>query len=131
MRARWISIWVTVLAGLLAAQTAPHKPAPVTDAAVPLFRDIAPLSGLTASHISSADKHYVIESMSGGMGLFDCDNDGKLDIVMVNGSTVDRFRQSGGDPLLTLCHHDADLKFPHITQNTRLPPKGPALALTS
>ena len=75
--------------------------APKPTALVPIFRDIAAQSGLTASHISSAEKHYVVESMSGGIGLFDCDNDGKLDIVMVNGSTVDRYKQ-GGDLLVTL-----------------------------
>jgi hypothetical protein len=63
---------------------------PSTKLLVPLFRDIAAQAGLSASHISSADKHYVVESMSGGIGLFDCDNDGKLDIVMVNGSTARR-----------------------------------------
>jgi len=26
-------------------------------------------------------------------GLIDCDNDGKLDIITVNGSTIDRYRQ--------------------------------------
>jgi len=51
---------------------------------VPVFHDIASQAGLTASHISSAEKRYVIESMSGGIGLFDCDNDGKLDIVVNN-----------------------------------------------
>jgi len=91
---------------------------------VPVFRDIAPQAGLTASHISSADKHYVIESMSGGIGLFDCDNDGKLDIVMVNGSTVDRYRQNGGDPLVTLWHQDSDLKFSDITEKAGLTRKG-------
>ncbi len=90
---------------------------------VPVFRDIAAQAGLTASHISSAEKHYVIESMSGGIGLFDCDNDGKLDIVMVNGSSVDRYKQ-GGDPLVTLWHQDADLKFTDITQQAGLTRKG-------
>jgi enediyne biosynthesis protein E4 len=90
---------------------------------VPIFRDIAAEAGLTASHISSAEKHYVIESMSGGIGLFDCDNDGKLDIVMVNGSTVDRYQQ-GGDLLVTLWHQDADLKFTDITEKAGLTRKG-------
>ena len=45
--------------------------------------------------------------MSGGVGLIDCDNDGKLDIITVNGSTVERYRQ-GGDPMITLYHQDAD-----------------------
>ena len=62
--------------------------------------------------------------MSGGIGLFDCDNDGKLDIVMVNGSTVDRYRQSGGDPLVTLWHQDSDLKFSDVTQKAGLTRKG-------
>ncbi len=91
---------------------------------VPVFRDIAAQAGLTASHISSREKHYVIESMSGGVGLFDCDNDGRLDIVMVNGSTVDRYRQSGGDLLVTLWHQDANLKFTDITEKAGLTRKG-------
>jgi hypothetical protein len=90
---------------------------------VPVFRDIAAQAGLTASHISSREKYYVIESMSGGIGLFDCDNDGKLDIVMVNGSTVDRYKQ-GGDPLVTLWHQDANLKFTDITEKAGLTRKG-------
>jgi len=61
--------------------------------------------------------------MSGGVGLFDCDNDGKLDVVVVNGSTVDRFRQ-GGDPLVTLYHQDANMHFTDITQQAGLTRKG-------
>jgi len=90
---------------------------------VPVFEDIASSAGLTVPHISSGDKRYVIESMSGGIGLFDCDNDGKLDIVMVNGSTVDRYRQ-GGDPMVTLYHQDANLKFSDVTQKAGLARKG-------
>jgi len=138
MRVGLISILLIVVAGPIASQTGPMGPPAklppprrenkaqslkLTDP-VPVFRDIAPQAGLTASHISSADKHYVIESMSGGIGLFDCDNDGKLDIVMVNGSTVDRYRQNGGDPLVTLWHQDADLKFTDITEKAGLTRKG-------
>jgi len=92
-------------------------------APVPVFEDIAARAGLTASHISSKDKRYVIESMSGGIGLFDCDNDGKLDIVVVNGSTVDRYRR-GGDSMVTLYHQDADLKFSDITEKAGLTRRG-------
>lgn len=141
MRAGRIPILFILLAGLLSAQTAPQgpmgppaklppprtekkPPAPKLTDPVPVFRDIAAQAGLTASHISSPDKHYVIESMSGGVGLFDCDNDGKLDIVMVNGSTVDRYRREGGDLLVTLWHQDAGLKFSDITQKAGLTRKG-------
>jgi enediyne biosynthesis protein E4 len=139
MGARRAFTFILAAAALLAAQEGPMGPvvripaatpeakaaAPSKSATpVPVFRDISVQAGLTRSHISSAQKYYVIESMSGGIGLFDCDNDGKLDIVMVNGSTVDRYRQNGGDPLVTLWHQDADLKFTDITEKAGLTRKG-------
>ncbi len=96
--------------------------APVSTS-VPQFEDISRQAGLTAAHISTSEQHYIIESMSGGIALFDCDDDGKLDIAMVNGSTVDRYR-AGGDPLVTLYHQDDDLKFTNITQSAGLTRKG-------
>jgi enediyne biosynthesis protein E4 len=103
---------------------APHKTQPPSPAAsVPKFEDMAQRAGLTVAHISSSDKKYIVESMSGGVGLIDCDNDGKLDIITVNGSTVQRYRQ-GGDPMITLYHQDADLKFTDITKSAGLTRKG-------
>jgi hypothetical protein len=139
MRAGQIAILLIAVAGL-SAQTEPTGPmgppaklpparaekkstAPTLTDPVPVFRDVAAQAGLTASHISSAEKHYVVESMSGGIGLFDCDNDGKLDIVMVKGSSVDRYQQ-GGDALVTLWYQDGDLKFSDITQKAGLTRKG-------
>src|SRR6267378_4193203 len=86
------------------------------------FHDVARQSGLTVPHISG-EKRYILESMSGGVGFVDCDNDGKLDIVAVNGSSVDRYRQ-GGDPMVTLYHQDGDLKFTDITKSAGLTTKG-------
>jgi enediyne biosynthesis protein E4 len=91
---------------------------------LPRFEDIGSQAGLTVSHISSPDKRYIIESVSGGIGLIDCDNDGKLDIIAVNGSNVDRYRKQGGDPMITLYHQDANLKFTDITQQAGLTRKG-------
>jgi enediyne biosynthesis protein E4 len=137
MRASQITILLIAFTGLLAAQSLPKGPigppaipavnvgkkSPLSVQTVPTFRDVAAQAGLTASHISSREKYYVVESMSGGVGLFDCDNDGKLDVVMVNGSTVDRYKQ-GGDLLVTLWHQDADLKFTDITGKAGLTRKG-------
>jgi hypothetical protein len=91
---------------------------------LPKFEDMAQKVGLTVSHISSPDARYIVESMSGGAGLIDCDNDGKLEIVTVNGSTVDRFRKEGGDPMITLYHQDANFKFTDITKPAGLTRKG-------
>jgi hypothetical protein len=90
---------------------------------LPKFEDVAKEAGVTVPHISSPDKQYIVESMSGGIGLIDCDNDGKLDIIAVNGSTIDRFRQ-GGDPMITLYHQDANFKFTDITGAANLTHKG-------
>ncbi len=87
--------------------------------AIPVYKDVARDVGLTASHISTPEKRYIIESMSGGVGLFDCDNDGHLDAVMVNGSSVERFR-NGGDPLVTLYHQEPDGTFKDITKQAGL-----------
>src|SRR5882762_925883 len=57
---------------------------------VPTFKDIAKDVGLTAVHIAAPEAHYVIDSTSGGVGFFDCDDDGRLDVVLINGSTVER-----------------------------------------
>lgn len=90
---------------------------------VPKFENIAPQAGLTAVHIASAEKKYIVEAMSGGAGFIDCDNDGKLDIVIANGSTVDRYR-NGGDLMVTLYHQDENLKFTDITKIAGLARKG-------
>jgi enediyne biosynthesis protein E4 len=87
---------------------------------IPQFKDIAADVGLTVSHISTSDKRYIVESMSGGAGLFDCDEDDRLDIVVVNGSTIDHYRKSGGDPLVTLYHQQSDGTFKDITKQAGL-----------
>src|ERR1700678_2559594 len=96
---------------------------------LPQFEDVALKAGLTVPHISSPDKKYIVESMSGGVGLIDCDNDGKLDIITVNGSTVGRYQKGGGDLMITLYHQETDpqsndLKFTDITKSAGLTRKG-------
>jgi enediyne biosynthesis protein E4 len=91
--------------------------------AIPMFKDIAKEVGLTASHIAAPEAHYVIDSTSGGVGLFDCDNDGRLDVVLINGSTVERLRQ-GGDPMVTLYHQEPDGTFKDITKEAGLTRRG-------
>jgi hypothetical protein len=125
---------------MLLAQAAPARPSATPSVSVkeaqetgsqqsiPRFEDVAQKAGLTVAHISSPDKKYIVESMSGGVGLIDCDNDGKLDIITVNGSTVQRYRQ-GGDLMITLYHQDTDskngdLKFTDITKSAGLTRKG-------
>ncbi len=110
-------VWIAIAFAAAVAQVPSIKPP------IPRFEDVAKQAELTVPHISSPEKKYIVESMSGGVGFIDCDNDGKLDIVTVNGSTVDRYRQ-GGDLMVTLYHQDANLKFTDITKSAGLTRKG-------
>jgi len=53
------------------------------------FTDVTQKAGITFKHISSPEKKYIVESMSGGLALIDYDNDGYQDIYFVNSLTVD------------------------------------------
>jgi enediyne biosynthesis protein E4 len=59
------------------------------------FLDATIESGLGSfRHLSGnpRDKRYILEVMSGGVAIFDYDNDGLPDVYLVNGSTLDSLR---------------------------------------
>ncbi len=58
------------------------------------FRDVTRDAGITFVHHADPEKKYIVESMSGGVALFDYDNDGRLDIYFVDSLTV----ETAGDP---------------------------------
>jgi enediyne biosynthesis protein E4 len=77
------------------AQTpAPQPPPPDR----PFFRDIAAEAGVSFVQVSAPEKKYILESMSGGVALFDYNNDGLLDIYFVNSLTVDTADQPQSAP---------------------------------
>ena len=68
-----------------AVASPPPRPAPASDV---LFRDVREEAGITFSHHAAPEKKYILESMSGGVALFDYDNDGRVDIYFVDSLTV-------------------------------------------
>src|SRR5438552_2407165 len=54
------------------------------------YRDISNECGIRFRHAGgSAEKRYIFETMSGGDVLFDYDNDGRIDVDLVNGATLE------------------------------------------
>ena len=64
-----------------------------SDRADVLFRDIAREAGVTFRHHAAPEKKFIVESMSGGVALFDYDNDGRPDIYFVDSLTVETVNQ--------------------------------------
>jgi hypothetical protein len=79
---------ILLLCGFLCS-FAPLREKPIT------FTDITAQSGITFKHVASPEKKYIVESMSGGVAMFDYDNDGDLDIYLVNALTVDLVKSKG------------------------------------
>ena len=77
------------------------------------FTDITAQAGITFKHVASPDKKYIVESMSGGVAFFDYDNDGDLDIYMVNSLTVDLVK-SKGKTKSDLYRNDGNGKFTEV-----------------
>ena len=87
------------------------------------FREIGKDAGLTKMPFGSKNQRYVVETISGGVALFDCDNDGKLDILVANDATIEQAK-AGGMPMVTLYHQGDNLKFTDITKEAGLAHKG-------
>ena len=79
-----------------------------------IFTDVTAPAGINFKHVSSPEKKYVVESMSGGVALFDYDNDGYLDIFLVNSLTVDLVK-SGGKTRSALYRNNSNGTFTDVT----------------
>ncbi|MEN3330964.1 MAG: enediyne biosynthesis protein, partial [Blastocatellia bacterium] len=74
------------------------------------FTDITKQTGIAFRHVASPEKKYLVESMSGGVAMFDYDNDGWMDIYFVNSLSVD-LAKSGGKSKSMLYHNNGDGSF--------------------
>jgi hypothetical protein len=63
------------------------------------FTDITGRSGIDFQHENSATSNkYLIETMGGGVALFDADNDGRLDVFFTNGARLEDPMPEGALP---------------------------------
>jgi len=83
------------------------------------FNDITNASGITFKHALSPEKKYISESMSGGVALFDYDNDGYLDIFFVNSLTVELLK-ANQKTRSVLYRNNHDGTFSDVTDKARV-----------
>ncbi|HTM50587.1 MAG TPA: CRTAC1 family protein [Bryobacteraceae bacterium] len=100
------------------------RPAEVKTSLPPIqvdFRDIAEAAGLSAVNVSGAvtGKKYLIEATGNGVVIFDYDNDGLMDVFLVNGSTLDR-KSPGASATSHLYRNLGNLHFEDVTQKAGL-----------
>ena len=87
------------------------------DGAPVVFVDIAKQAGLTKFRHRSGnpDKSMIIETPGSGVALLDYDNDGWLDIYILNGSTVPALLGKEPAPRAMLFHNNHDRTFTDVT----------------
>ncbi len=117
-----------VYAGVQNRNAAKDSPAGVAGK----FADITRRLGISfqnqASHTS---RKYLLETMGAGVAVFDYDNDGKLDIFLVNGAPLSDPTPKGAIPPKTgpkywnrLYHQKADGTFEDVTERAGLQGEG-------
>jgi enediyne biosynthesis protein E4 len=81
-----------------------------------IFVDVAAKAGLSGwSHrMGSAEKRYLLETIGSGVALLDYDNDGWLDIYLVNGSTQAALEGREAAPHAALFHNNHDGTFTDV-----------------
>jgi hypothetical protein len=89
----------------------------------PSFVDVAAKVGVTLMNICGGSaKDYIVEANGNGAAFLDYDSDGDMDILIVNGSTLENYKK-GGDPLVALYRNDRGT-FVDVTREAGLIKRG-------
>ena len=97
------------------------SPAPVTASGFVksgpvVFEDVSKQAGLTewTHKMGTPEKTYLVETKGSGIGLVDYDNDGWLDIYVVNGSSFEALDGKEVPPHAALFHNNHDGTFTDV-----------------
>jgi hypothetical protein len=111
-----------VSSGVAAAPVYDEQKRPITaggfvDKGPIVFQDITKQAGLSGwSHkMGVPEKNFILETNGSGVALLDYDNDGWLDIYLVNGSTFDALDGKEEPPHAALFHNNHDGTFTDVT----------------
>src|ERR1700683_420261 len=83
-----------------------------------VFQDVSEKAGLTRwRHVmGTPETKFILETVGSGVALLDYDNDGWLDIYLVNGSTYDALSGKTSPPHAALFHNNHDGTFTDVDQ---------------
>ncbi len=83
-----------------------------------VFEDVTAAAGLSGwrHEMGTPQKKYILETDGSGVGLIDYDNDGWLDIYLVNGSTYDAISGKRTPPHAALFHNNHDGTFTDVAE---------------
>ena len=83
-----------------------------------IFQNVAEAAGLTRWHHTAGtpEKRLILEAKGPGVCLLDYDNDGWMDIYLVNGSTYDALAGKVTPPHAALFHNNHDGTFTDVTE---------------
>src|SRR6266567_2474206 len=99
------------------AQHRPITAGGFVDGAPVVFEDVTHQSGLDQFHHQSGNPPNlnILEVDGSGVALLDYDNDGWLDIYLLNGSTLDAYKGKEPAPRAMLLHNNHDGTFTDVT----------------
>ncbi|MGH9338105.1 MAG: FG-GAP repeat domain-containing protein, partial [Acidobacteriota bacterium] len=84
---------------------------------VPVFTDRAAEAGLRQVVVSGGpEKHFLVESVGGGLGVIDYNKDGWMDLYIVNGGTIEDYRTGMRKVRNALYRNNQDGTFTDVTQ---------------
>jgi len=83
-----------------------------------VFMDVTEKAGLTTWRhtMGTPQKNYIIETNGSGVALLDYDNDGWMDIYLVNGSTFEALDGKAEPPHAALFHNNHDGTFTNVAE---------------
>ena len=125
---RWPSAgWLPLLLALAVVSAAAEAP-PLEPGEPPMpirLVDVAGTAGVDLLNLhGDLAKDWIVESNGNGAAAFDFDGDGDLDLALTNGSTLERFRGAGGDPLVALYRNEGGWRFLDVTAGSGLTARG-------